>query len=140
MKTLLSSVAALCLLTAAPAAIAQPHHDHKRHGDHRHGWDRHHGGVHHHRDWSHYRHIGHAYHRYHLGHFYWPRGYHYRRWVYGEILPGVFFTTRYWLHDWRIYGLYPPPPGTRWVRYGPDALLIDRYSGEIIRVVYGIFY
>jgi Ni/Co efflux regulator RcnB len=58
----------------------------------------------------------------------------------GDFLPGIFFSTQYWLNDWDAYGLYPPPPGTRWVRYGPDALLIDRYSGEIIRVEYNAFY
>ena len=40
----------------------------------------------------------------------------------------------------RGIALDPPPPGTVWVRYGNDALLIDRYSGEVIQVVYGIFY
>jgi hypothetical protein len=33
-----------------------------------------------------------------------------------------------------------PPPGTVWVRYGSDAVLIDRDTGEVIRVVYNIFY
>ena len=34
----------------------------------------------------------------------------------------------------------PPPPGTVWVRYGRDALLIDRYTGEVIQVEYSVFY
>ena len=34
----------------------------------------------------------------------------------------------------------PPMPGTVWVRYGDDALLIDRYTGEVIQVAYGIFW
>lgn len=33
-----------------------------------------------------------------------------------------------------------PPPDAVWVRYGPDALLVDRMTGEIIRVQYGVFY
>jgi Ni/Co efflux regulator RcnB len=31
-------------------------------------------------------------------------------------------------------------PGTVWVRYGDDALLIDQYTGEVIQVAYGIFW
>ena len=38
------------------------------------------------------------------------------------------------------YGLPYPPPGTVWVRYGDDALLIDQYTGEIVEVIYGLFY
>ena len=34
----------------------------------------------------------------------------------------------------------PPPPDAVWVRYGDDALLIDRYTGEVIQVEYGVFY
>jgi len=26
------------------------------------------------------------------------------------------------------------------VRYGPDALLVNVYSGEVVDVVYGVFY
>jgi hypothetical protein len=34
----------------------------------------------------------------------------------------------------------PPPPGTVWVRDNTDALLIDRYTGEVIEVDYNVFY
>ena len=33
-----------------------------------------------------------------------------------------------------------PPYGYVWVRYGDDALLVDVDTGEILRVVYGVFY
>ena len=52
----------------------------------------------------------------------------------------MFFGQNYWLYDYSDYGLPYPPPGAAWVRYGPDALMIDQYSGEIIEVVYGAFY
>jgi Ni/Co efflux regulator RcnB len=52
----------------------------------------------------------------------------------------VFFAQDYWIYDFGDYGLPYPPPGAVWVRYGPDALLIDRYTGEIIEVIYGLFY
>lgn len=75
---------------------------------------------------------GPAYHR--------PPGWYYQRWSFGQILPSIFWGQQYWLSDFDDYDLPPPPPGTVWVRYGDDALLIDRYSGEIITVQYGVFY
>jgi Ni/Co efflux regulator RcnB len=70
----------------------------------------------------------------------WPHGYSYRRWTYGMTLPSLFWAQQYWISDYSYYGLRYPPPGTVWVRYGNDAVLIDRYSGEILEVVYGQFY
>jgi Ni/Co efflux regulator RcnB len=69
-----------------------------------------------------------------------PRGWYSHRWTYGEFLPSLFWAPDYWLNDYMDFGLPPPPPGTVWVRDGSDALLIDRYSGEIIQVAYGVFY
>ncbi len=79
-------------------------------------------------------------HRYRAGEFHWPRGLGYHRYSFGEFLPQIFFGQDYWLYDYGDYSLPYPPPGTAWVRYGPDALLIDRYSGEVVEVVYGVFY
>ncbi|MBL6852880.1 MAG: RcnB family protein [Alphaproteobacteria bacterium] len=71
-----------------------------------------------------------------------PYGWYYQRWTVGAFLPSLFWSQSYWIDqdDWDYYGLYDAPPGTVWVRYGNDALLIDRYTGEVIQVVYGIFY
>ena len=69
-----------------------------------------------------------------------PSGWYSHRWTYGEFLPSLFWTSNYWLSDYRYYGLTPPPPGTVWVRDGYDALLIDRYDGQIIQVAYDVFY
>jgi Ni/Co efflux regulator RcnB len=69
-----------------------------------------------------------------------PRGWYSHRWVFGEILPSLFWSTSYWINDYYYYGLEPPPPGTVWVRDGTDALLIDRFDGQIIQVVYDVFY
>lgn len=70
----------------------------------------------------------------------WPHGYNYQRWSFGMTLPSLFWGSNYWISDYSDYGLAYPPPGTVWVRYGADAILIDRYSGEILEVVYGQFY
>lgn len=34
----------------------------------------------------------------------------------------------------------PRPYGYEWVRVGADALLVDRHSGEVIRVEHDVFY
>ena len=101
--------------------------DHRR--DYRPGYDR-----------RHYNRNYRSERRYHFGHYAWPRGYRYHRWGYGDYVPQVFFADRYRIVSFWLYGLMPPPPGTFWVRYGPDALLVDAYSREIIRVVYNVFY
>jgi len=78
--------------------------------------------------------------RYHTS-YRFPSGYYYRRFHYGQRLPVIFWRDRdYWLLDYIAFGLFAPPPGYVWVRYGPDALLIDTYTGEIIQVRYDVFY
>lgn len=76
----------------------------------------------------------------HAGTFRYPRGYHYRRWSVGLVLPTIFLTNYYFYNDWAALGAYPPPRGFVWVRYGPDLLLVNRYSGRIRDVIYGAFY
>jgi Ni/Co efflux regulator RcnB len=79
-----------------------------------------------------YRYRGSAYHR--------PPGFSYRRWNYGDFLPSLYWGSSYWINDSSYYDLMPAPPGTVWVRYGDDAVLIDRYTGEVIQVEYSVFY
>ena len=69
-----------------------------------------------------------------------PSGWYDHRWSFGEILPSLFWAPNYWLNDYSSYALPPPPYGTVWVREGYDALLVDRDTGEIITVQYGVFY
>jgi Ni/Co efflux regulator RcnB len=71
--------------------------------------------------------------------FVYPRGYGYRRWSVGAILPLLFLNDQYYV-DWDYRGLPPPGPGEEWVRYGPDAVLVDIYSGRVLDIVYGVFY
>ena len=49
----------------------------------------------------------------------------------GSILPRLFLSSSYYWSDWGALGLGPPPPGYVWVRYGPDLLLVNRYTGRI---------
>jgi Ni/Co efflux regulator RcnB len=81
-----------------------------------------------------------AAHRFHAGVYRAPAGYHYQRWSYGAFLPAIYWGRDFWITDFLAFGLFAPPDGYIWVRYGPDALLIDQYTGEIIQVDYGVFY
>jgi Ni/Co efflux regulator RcnB len=87
--------------------------------------------------------IGHrptSFHRVHVSAFRYPRGYSYRRWGIGSILPRLFLSSLYYWNDYGALGLGAPPPGYVWVRYGPDLLLVNRYNGRIADVIYGAFY
>jgi len=74
-----------------------------------------------------------------LGRFYAPRGWNYRRFSVGVVVPGIFFGPRYWIRDPYAFRLPPAPYGAHWVRYYGDALLIQNRSGRVLDVVYGIF-
>jgi Ni/Co efflux regulator RcnB len=87
-----------------------------------------------------FRRARHATHRYRDGSYHRPSGWYYRTWNYGDFLPALFFGDRYQIDDYYDFDLPDPPDGTVWVRYGNDALLVDGDTGEIIQVVYGIFY
>jgi Ni/Co efflux regulator RcnB len=87
-----------------------------------------------------YRHNYTATRRFQVDIYRWNSGRSYRRYGYGERLPVYYYSRNYWLADFLMYGLFAPPPGLIWVRYGPDALLIDEETGEIYQVRYNIFY
>lgn len=81
-----------------------------------------------------------TYHRLRAPIYHYPHGYAYRHWAVGGILPHLFLSNLYYWTNWAALGLGPPPPGYVWVRYGPDLLLVDRYTGRIADVIYGAFY
>lgn len=73
-------------------------------------------------------------------HYVRPQGWFSHRWIFGDILPAIFWSRNYWIVDYWQFGLPIPPVGYIWVRYGNDALLVDRETGEILQVIYNIFY
>lgn len=79
-------------------------------------------------------------HRFRVGVWHAPRGFHYRRFVLGERVPRILLAPTFYLTAYSTYGLLEPPEGFVWVRVGPDAVLVDTETGEVIRVVYGVFY
>jgi hypothetical protein len=78
--------------------------------------------------------------RLHLNPFIYPPGWGYQRWAVGGILPPVFLAPAYYYADWAALGLPPPQEGYQWVRYGPDLLLVDVATGQVVDVAYGVFY
>ena len=52
----------------------------------------------------------------------------------------LFYSQRYWIGDPWQYRLPPAYPGTQWVRYYNDVLLVDVYTGEVIDVIHGFFW
>jgi hypothetical protein len=83
---------------------------------------------------------GHDFNRVHVHPFVYPNGWAYREWAVGAVLPPLFLAPDYYYPEWAALGLEPPPPGAQWVRYGPDLLLVDVNSGQVLDVAYGVFY
>ena len=78
---------------------------------------------------------------FHIGPYYSPyRGYGYNRFSIGIFLDPFFYDQRYWIGDPWQYRLPPAEPGTEWVRYYNDVLLVDVYTGEVIDVIYDFFW
>ena len=90
-------------------------------------------------DWNRWRHGNRNIFR--LGRYYSPyRDWNYRRFSIGLILQPLFYSDRYWISDPWQYRLPPAPPGTQWVRYYNDVLLVDTWSGEVVDVIYDFFW
>lgn len=73
------------------------------------------------------------------GYRYRPNGWYFRTWNFGDFLPYGWFAPNYYL-DWADYGLPPPPVGCEWIAQGPDAVLVDIWTGEVLSVYSGVFY
>jgi Ni/Co efflux regulator RcnB len=69
--------------------------------------------------------------------FIYPRGFGYRRWRAGQLLPGALLAAPFFFLGYEALGLQAPPPGYRWVRYGPDVVLVNVRTREIEDVAYG---
>ena len=90
-------------------------------------------------DWQRWRYTNRN--AFHIGRYYSPyRGYGYNRFDIGFFLEPLFFGRNYWIGDPWQYRLPPAPPGTQWVRYYNDVLLVDVYSGEVIDAIYDFFW
>ncbi|WP_069205961.1 RcnB family protein [Sphingomonas panacis] len=61
----------------------------------------------------------------------------YRRPSRGWRLPSYWFTPNFYISDYGLYGLAPPPYGYSWTRYYDDAVLVDG-SGRVRDYVGGL--
>jgi len=90
-------------------------------------------------DWQHYRYSNRN--LFHGGAYYAPyRNYGYNRLSIGIFLDSLFYSQNYWIGDPYQYRLPPNPPGTQWVRYYNDVVLVDVYSGEVLDTIYDFFW
>ena len=78
---------------------------------------------------------------YRLGRYYAPyNSWSYRRLGIGFSLEPLFYGSSFWIQDPYDYRLPPAYGPYRWVRYYDDALLVDTYTGEVVDVIYDIFW
>ncbi|HSQ98298.1 MAG TPA: RcnB family protein [Sphingomicrobium sp.] len=90
-------------------------------------------------DWHNWRRDHHN--RFHHQHHYIdPFGWGYFRYWVGWRLWPAYYGSQYWILDPWYYHLPPAPPGTHWVRYYNDLLLVDTWSGEVVDVIYDFFW
>ena len=89
-------------------------------------------------DWSDYR----RHHRsmYHQRSYRDPFGWRYQLFSIGWRLWPNYYSSSYWINDPWMYRLPPAPPGTRWIRYYNDVLLVDMWSGEVVDVIHNFFW
>jgi hypothetical protein len=77
--------------------------------------------------------------RFQLAPRFYPTGWYYHRWAYGEYLPWGWFAPAFYL-TWANYGLPAPPVGCEWVQQGSDAVLVDIWTGQVLSVVPSVFW
>jgi len=63
----------------------------------------------------------------------------YRHFGYGEFWPRAWLSPEYFIADFAAYDLGAPPANYEWVQNGPDALLVNLYTGMVVQVVPGAF-
>lgn len=77
---------------------------------------------------------------FHVGVYYDPFGWNYQRFQPGWRLWPDYYSSRYWIDDPWMYRLPYAPPGTRWIRYWDDALLVDTWTGQVIDAIPNFFW
>ena len=75
-----------------------------------------------------------------LGRYHDPYRYGYRRFSIGFNLWPSYYGSSFWLRDPWHYRLPPAYGPYRWVRYYDDALLVNIYTGQVVDVVYNVFW
>jgi Ni/Co efflux regulator RcnB len=89
-------------------------------------------------DWRNYR--NHHRSQFHFGFYSDPFGWGYQPFSIGWRLWPSYYGSNYWINDPWEYRLPYAPPGTRWVRYYDDALLVDTWTGEVVDAIRDFFW
>jgi Ni/Co efflux regulator RcnB len=115
-KTVVSTMLAISLLSAGGAAFAD---DHDHHDDHGHG-NPHDARNDHRNDHHDNRGAGpqHSFHK-------------------GDRLPAEYRNRQYIVEDWRGHHLSAPPRGYHWVQTGGDYVLVSIGNGVILNFMLG---
>jgi Ni/Co efflux regulator RcnB len=77
---------------------------------------------------------------FHIGIYYDPFGWDYQSYQVGWRLWPGYYGRQYWIDDPYQYRLPYAPPGTTWIRYWDDALLVDTWTGEVVDVIHNFFW
>ena len=89
-------------------------------------------------DWRSYRDRNRS--AFNVGVYYDPFGWSYRPYQIGWRLWPSYYSSRFWINDPWQYRLPYAPVGTVWVRYWDDAILVDRWTGEVVDVIHNFFW
>jgi hypothetical protein len=125
------------IVSDVPRPGTQPRLRTDNRGNHHVNWN-HNWRKDHRYDWRHHRNR----HRslFHLGFYFDPYGWGYQPFSIGVRLWPNYYSSRYWINDPYMYRLPYAPPGTRWIRYWNDAILVDTFTGEVVDVIPNFFW
>jgi Ni/Co efflux regulator RcnB len=116
-KTILIALAAATALTSPAYALAKEHGKHDwRESKHDRKWERKHR-------------------RHYVVYVAPHRGWRYRPLYVGYRLEPAFYGSRYYINDYRAYGVNYPGRDKRWIRYGDDLLLVNLRTGRVLRII-----
>src|SRR5688500_16268124 len=59
-------------------------------------------------------------------------GWYKQQWHRGDRIPVAYLEPRYYIDDYRVYGLAPPPAGYRWVRPMDDRYLLVQVATGLV--------
>ena len=69
-----------------------------------------------------------------------PRGWTQRTYVVGEAIPADLLGGPYVITDYRRYGLPRPKGDEKWIRVGPDVVLVRVGTGNVLMRIENVFY
>ena len=141
MKRLVLASSITLMLLSSTAAFAAPgqggHGDHGHASDRGHDQDREHDNDRDDRYWRDHHDARPSEPRYYSDHDNGRhRGFYKHPFRHGERVPVVYLQPRYYVPDYRVYHLAPPPRGYRWIR-PPDGrfILVAAATGLIAEIL-----